>query len=167
HINTPHFLFFFNDLAPHAIYTLSLHDALPISWSAIVTWFESASPQNSLPRTSKRSVSEATCGAEEISIAGADASVAVRIMDDTRSEEHTSELQSRFDLVCRLLLEKKKRKKHTKTIDSKKNTTENQINTIKTKHATTHLSDIASNDAHTNHTHQTYSTHSSRVASTP
>src|SRR5207249_11992819 len=37
-----------------------------------------------------------------------------------RSEEHTSELQSRFDLVCRLLLEKKKKKKSNETIDTKK-----------------------------------------------
>src|SRR5437868_8399513 len=38
-----------------------------------------------------------------------------------RSEEHTSELQSRFDLVCRLLLEKKKKKKKNKNIEKKKN----------------------------------------------
>src|SRR6266513_2073498 len=71
--------FFFNDPATTEIYTLSLHDALPISvvWSA----FTSAANRNTGP-------SWAAPGA--------------------RSEEHTSELQSRFELVCRLLLEKKK-----------------------------------------------------------
>src|SRR5699024_11611141 len=73
------FFFFFNRTATTEIYTLSLHDALPISrWSLPVT----------PPRWPTRS------------------HVCVRTM---RSEEHTSELQSRFDLVCRLLLEKKKR----------------------------------------------------------
>src|SRR2546422_7118064 len=83
------FFFFFNDTATTEIYTLSLHDALPIScadaldiipawpillWSAV------------LPMSSQPS----------------------RILRGTRSEEHTSELQSRLHLVCRLLLEKKK-----------------------------------------------------------
>src|SRR2546422_3013202 len=82
--------FFFNDTATTEIYTLSLHDALPISaamrrptWSA---W--SPSRQSSIAtrsRTRRRSTA-------------------------TRSEEHTSELQSRLHLVCRLLLEKKKKK---------------------------------------------------------
>src|SRR5260370_20652131 len=73
-------LFFFNDTATTEIYTLSLHDALPICsstraiccrpWSAV-----------SLPRSALAS----------------------------RSEEHTSELQSHLNLVCRLLLEKNKR----------------------------------------------------------
>src|SRR5438067_5571997 len=39
---------------------------------------------------------------------------------DARSEEHTSELQSRFDLVCRLLLEKKKKKKNNRSISHKR-----------------------------------------------
>src|SRR2546421_12286965 len=70
--------FFFNDTATTEIYTLSLHDALPIS------------PGPRCLRTS---------GAP-----GRDRSRRAR-----RSEEHTSELQSRSDLVCRLLLEKKKK----------------------------------------------------------
>src|SRR6266536_2326628 len=70
------FFFFFNDTATTEIYTLSLHDALPIQ----CRWNTFTSPGS-------RSES-AYCG--------------------TRSEEHTSELQSRVDLVCRLLLEKKK-----------------------------------------------------------
>src|SRR3712207_8549114 len=94
------FFFFFNDTATTEIYTLSLHDALPISLTAskisasllpvafwltllaiLLTWLSFTSP------------------------------VALRIMFPAllvRSEEHTSELQSRQYLVCRLLLEKKK-----------------------------------------------------------
>src|SRR5438132_6643675 len=77
-------VFFFNDTATTEIYTLSLHDALPIARST--RGRTGRSPrisggwQSSLRRT-------------------------------TRSEEHTSELQSHSDLVCRLLLEKKKKKK--------------------------------------------------------
>src|SRR6266704_6886081 len=74
------FFFFFNDTATTEIYTLSLHDALPISRP---TWRQSSS--GSRPISSRRS----------------------RSVSPSRSEEHTSELQSRFDLVCRLLLEKK------------------------------------------------------------
>src|SRR5690349_25148807 len=76
--------FFFNDTATTEIYTLSLHDALPISASTI-----------------RRVVSCATSQAPLRSV-----SITVR------SEEHTSELQSRRDLVCRLLLEKKKKNKY-------------------------------------------------------
>src|SRR5690242_21026234 len=84
--------FFFNDTATTEIYTLSLHDALPISRTA-----RSAEPRD-VPRTPPRSP------AREPS---PDA--------DRRSEEHTSELQSHVNLVCRLLLEKKKNKKNTNT----------------------------------------------------
>src|SRR5476651_2874065 len=69
------FFFFFNDTATTEIYTLSLHDALPI-WPP------------PFPHSRGRIV--VACGGS------------------TRSEEHTSELQSRQYLVCRLLLEKKK-----------------------------------------------------------
>src|SRR5699024_12824442 len=88
----PHLLFFsfffFNDTATTEIYTLSLHDALPICggsrWRSRRVW-----------RWRSRRVWR-------------------------RSEEHTSELQSRFDLVCRLLLEKKKEmKKRTVTSQGK------------------------------------------------
>src|SRR5438045_9310829 len=80
------FFFFFNDTATTEIYTLSLHDALPIFmftatagtwWALLVRVAVTASP--GLPRS--------------------------------RSEEHTSELQSLRHLVCRLLLEKKKKNK--------------------------------------------------------
>src|SRR6267143_7299784 len=70
--------FFFNDTATTEIYTLSLHDALPISPTSSTAPL--AGPRSTTPPGS------------------------------ARSEEHTSELQSQFHLVCRLLLEKKKTK---------------------------------------------------------
>src|ERR1039457_7688889 len=73
------FFFFFNDTATTEIYTLSLHDALPI-WSDCPS-----APGRPTPICAGRA---------------------------DRSEEHTSELQSPCNLVCRLLLEKKKTKKH-------------------------------------------------------
>src|SRR5438874_13446014 len=76
------FFFFFNDTATTEIYTLSLHDALPIS-----------------PPPTKAEISTIDPGPPRPA--------------RTRSEEHTSELQSRRDLVCRLLLEKKKKKKNS------------------------------------------------------
>src|SRR2546430_6785441 len=85
----PHcfFFFFFNDTATTEIYTLSLHDALPI--------FD---PQH-IGGTTR-------VGQEHIEPAGQTAACVNRL----RSEEHTSELQSQSNLVCRLLLEKKKKK---------------------------------------------------------
>src|SRR2546426_1867857 len=88
-----YFFFFFNDTATTEIYTLSLHDALPISASPRVVsanrycWLLTAS-------------------------------------NDTRtgpmmgSEEHTSELQSPCNLVCRLLLEKKKKQNKKQMLDT-------------------------------------------------
>src|SRR6266850_7674235 len=79
-VNTFGYFFFFNDTATTEIYTLSLHDALPIWWRR---WTE----QSRSPRCTRIPLrSPSTC---------------------TRSEEHTSELQSPCNLVCRLLLEKK------------------------------------------------------------
>src|SRR2546430_12899800 len=80
-------VFFFNDTATTEIYTLSLHDALPIYGAALGARREVGLE----PRLLRR--------------AGAHAGLAVQ-----RSEEHTSELQSQSNLVCRLLLEKKKRR---------------------------------------------------------
>src|SRR3712207_8365939 len=77
--------FFFNDTATTEIYTLSLHDALPI-------WL--------LTFAAAVSVRTTVLGAAWVSVIGV-----------ARSEEHTSELQSRQYLVCRLLLEKKKKTK--------------------------------------------------------
>src|SRR5438132_7748656 len=82
--------FFFNDPATPEIYTLSLHDALPIYTSGTDLEFHrhrirgSAGPEHDLCRLAR--------------------------LQHGRSEEHTSELQSHSDIVCRLLLEKKKYK---------------------------------------------------------
>src|SRR5258708_39134864 len=86
------FFFFFNDTATTEIYTLSLHDALPI-WSH----------QSITSRRSQRSTSAPAKGA-----ASRPGRLAKNAMSANRSEEHTSELQSPDHLVCRLLLEKKK-----------------------------------------------------------
>src|SRR5690349_22479210 len=84
--HTPH-SFFFNDTATTEIYTLSLHDALPIWILLEVAHGCSFSTAANSVTSRSASASSKTSG---------------------RSEEHTSELQSRRDLVCRLLLEKKK-----------------------------------------------------------
>src|SRR5438445_7464091 len=83
--------FFFNDTATTEIYTLSLHDALPISSEAT----------RRIPTSRK--------GAR-MPLKMADQYKAFIGLTFKRSEEHTSELQSRQYLVCRLLLEKKKKK---------------------------------------------------------
>src|SRR5256885_12437472 len=77
------FFFFFNDTATTEIYTLSLHDALPISRDRRAV----DGPVHAWPKRYRRA-------------------------GHARSEEHTSELQSPCNLVCRLLLEKKKKNKH-------------------------------------------------------
>src|SRR6266702_8957904 len=84
HIST--LFFFFNDTATTEIYTLSLHDALPI-------FAESAGERRRRRGLAVERIGAAILGPGNIG---------------TRSEEHTSELQSRGHLVCRLLLEKKK-----------------------------------------------------------
>src|SRR6516164_11753000 len=88
--------FFFNDTATTEIYTLSLHDALPISMG----W--------------PRAITSARCTALRSS--------------RTRSEEHTSELQSQFHLVCRLLLEKKKKNQLNINLLKKKKKTPKTLN---------------------------------------
>src|SRR3712207_7578672 len=104
--------FFFNDTATTEIYTLSLHDALPIFVAE-----EIDPPSHVL-----------IVRGENLQIVAADAEIPAReglvvalvlegdeLADDlARSEEHTSELQSRQYLVCRLLLEKKKNQHITK-----------------------------------------------------
>src|SRR3712207_8500761 len=89
------FLFFFNDTATTEIYTLSLHDALPIS-------LPQPSPAGPLPAAAARGAQGSGSGRQDRR--RSDVPRCVR----ARSEEHTSELQSRQYLVCRLLLEKKK-----------------------------------------------------------
>src|SRR2546427_12313809 len=90
------FFFFFNDTATTEIYTLSLHDALPISGS----WSSAASSSSSSANCRRVS---AVSGRWRTRAAASSACA--------RSEEHTSELQSQSNLVCRLLLEKKKKQK--------------------------------------------------------
>src|SRR2546422_7521759 len=91
-----YFFFFFNDTATTEIYTLSLHDALPIFGRDVYV----ACAGRSVSRdTDGRRRQEASCEPRRWRPGG----------DSRRSEEHTSELQSRLHLVCRLLLEKKKK----------------------------------------------------------
>src|SRR5207248_9432200 len=87
--------FFFNDPAPTEIYTLSLHDALPICILRDLA-------------TTRRCLGR----------------IRASLSQQWRSEEHTSELQSPYDLVCRLLLEKKK--KNIKTNHDRDKETDNQ-----------------------------------------
>src|SRR5206468_11779269 len=106
-----HSVFSYTAPATSQIYTLSLHDALPISTS-------SPSPRRSTPSSS--SSTRSACRPEPNPGPGATPGRGTRALRHhpgndhaplaPRSEEHTSELQSRSDLVCRLLLEKKKKK---------------------------------------------------------
>src|SRR5277367_7197136 len=90
------FFFFFNDTATTEIYTLSLHDALPILGDE---WFNDQGYTRVPPEPGRR------------------------------SEEHTSELQSHHELVCRLLLEKKKKtNKYSANIKKKKTQKKNTQN---------------------------------------
>src|SRR5256885_7692002 len=93
------FFFFFNDTATTEIYTLSLHDALPIF--ALRGTGHGRGPD----------------GARRARISAvAPSRSSIRSFSAGRSEEHTSELQSPCNLVCRLLLEKKKKKSNQTTI---------------------------------------------------
>src|SRR2546427_4599978 len=85
-------LFFFNDTATTEIYTLSLHDALPISAHLRHRAHDEVIVREAEGRTDR----PAAAACREVR----------RVV---RSEEHTSELQSQSNLVCRLLLEKKKK----------------------------------------------------------
>src|SRR5256885_5753712 len=91
------FFFFFNDTATTEIYTLSLHDALPISPG-----------EHSVRRVSAGPVARRSHVAVHCRTAAWRARWIRHLDVDPRSEEHTSELQSPCNLVCRLLLEKKK-----------------------------------------------------------
>src|SRR5258708_25880448 len=96
--------FFFNDTATTEIYSLSLHDALPISPRRISSpgCCRATRPMTSARCASARSTSSPTLPPARSSCATTPPPTAAR------SEEHTSELQSPDHLVCRLLLEKKK-----------------------------------------------------------
>src|SRR2546428_7273102 len=100
--------FFFNDTATTEIYPLSLHDALPILTAGREVGFK-------IPVVVRLEGNEVEKAREILTAVKAELP-AIRVEDFAgllhlvaRSEEHTSELQSRSDLVCRLLLEKKKK----------------------------------------------------------
>src|SRR5690349_24241322 len=99
-VKSRYICFFFNNPAPTELYTLSLHDALPILSQHI------------------RALEDELSGAVVTRLPhGAALTPAGRsLLPEARSEEHTSELQSRRDLVCRLLLEKKKKCKTSREI---------------------------------------------------
>src|SRR5207248_10814902 len=93
--------FFFHDTSTSEIYTLSLHDALPI-YQSFAHLIMEANKTGSLEDVSLRPdliITQPKAGTPMRSVMAA----------PLRSEEHTSELQSPYDLVCRLLLEKKKK----------------------------------------------------------
>src|SRR3712207_8629418 len=97
--------FFFNDTATTEIYTLSLHDALPISeeWTVV-------------DRLARQAQAAYTGTAQALGDLHVPRPPESHWWDPIlgRSEEHTSELQSRQYLVCRLLLEKKKNRNHSR-----------------------------------------------------
>src|SRR3712207_7376529 len=101
------FIFFFNDTATTEIYTLSLHDALPISLCiagvALLGWqVMGLAPAAALLLGAALAPTDPVL-ASDVQVGGPTTE------QEIRSEEHTSELQSRQYLVCRLLLEKKKK----------------------------------------------------------
>src|SRR3712207_8594615 len=101
-------MFFFNDTATTEIYTLSLHDALPIC--------RDGAHEQVVPVAGRDDDADGRHGVTDRRTSGAPSrptgmprpAATTASADVTRSEEHTSELQSRQYLVCRLLLEKKK-----------------------------------------------------------
>src|SRR5207244_12133150 len=94
-------LFSLTATPPSSIYTLSLHDALPISWAASTAWsWWRRRVWGSGRAKGPATASWCRCSARHTSAS------------PSRSEEHTSELQSPDHLVCRLLLEKKKTNKN-------------------------------------------------------
>src|SRR2546429_7077086 len=105
------FFFFFNDTATTEIYTLSLHDALPILFTGAaqllflcnVIWSRFRGPKATDNPWEATTLEWSTSSPPPF---------------DNRSEEHTSELQSRLHLVCRLLLEKKKNTYYTSDSDT-------------------------------------------------
>src|SRR2546429_6602930 len=106
--------FFFNDTATTEIYTLSLHDALPISADGGSTWNIVPSASGDMGTFVGFASSSVAFAALGFPYPGATVNGVYESTNATRqnprtfprSEEHTSELQSRLHLVCRLLLEK-------------------------------------------------------------
>src|SRR5207248_4328413 len=107
-------IFIFNSLSPSLFYTLSLHDALPISLTKLyynIVPFPGDHQIHNIHLVGKTIAKMAALlgitedAEEEVYFSRAVEGIA----NTPRSEEHTSELQSPYDLVCRLLLEKKKK----------------------------------------------------------
>src|SRR5260221_1944001 len=98
-LSTFSFFFFFNDTATTEIYTLSLHDALPICLGG----------HRRIHLHHVRHADQARHRRDVVD----EIEIELLVERRVRSEEHTSELQSHSDLVCRLLLEKKKNKPRT------------------------------------------------------
>src|SRR3712207_8666463 len=103
-------VFFFNDTATTEIYTLSLHDALPISSTTSTSRTASSAARRPAGSRAWWKGSQPPTGRTSCGSSAA-----------PRSEEHTSELQSRQYLVCRLLLEKKKNKQIRKRYSLERN----------------------------------------------
>src|SRR2546427_8407423 len=102
HLTTLLHSFFFNDTATTEIYTLSLHDALPISCDLTTSGAMRTERSSCVPLMATLTMPPPDEASTFIS--------AISFCSFSRSEEHTSELQSQSNLVCRLLLEKKKSK---------------------------------------------------------
>src|SRR5439155_21477408 len=100
--------FFFNDTATTEIYTLSLHDALPIS---IIDVSKQANVPGFRKGKAPEKLVEEKLNKEQIKEDVLKELLPTNFSGAFRSEEHTSELQSRGHLVCRLLLEKKNKGK--------------------------------------------------------
>src|SRR5260370_28964122 len=99
-------LFFFNDTATTEIYTLSLHDALPI-------YLYGGGREQAAARSRRRAHQAGDpryAGGDDFGFGAAarPGGTQIRPRIEDRSEEHTSELQSHLNILCRLLLEKKK-----------------------------------------------------------
>src|SRR3712207_8766500 len=101
------FFFFFNDTATTEIYTLSLHDALPICLRGVAATGDRDHPPSYGGERPPGPADAPGCGRP-----GGGPGARGDHRRPHRSEEHTSELQSRQYLVCRLLLEKKKHNNH-------------------------------------------------------
>src|SRR3712207_8993785 len=95
------FQFFCNDTATTEIYTLSLHDALPIFLTSIPSFLFLSASSNFLASSTALLISSSERFVEAVIVILASLRVLL-----SRSEEHTSELQSRQYLVCRIVLEK-------------------------------------------------------------
>src|SRR2546429_2027531 len=101
-------LFFFNDTATTEIYTLSLHDALPICRRETQGRLRHGRRRPPRPYSLEHLPEDLSIRGRAPNAHAGKAGTARRGCGSGRSEEHTSELQSRLHLVCRLLLEKKK-----------------------------------------------------------